>query len=153
MTAGRPDGRTAGRILAVDWGERRIGLALSDESQILAQPLATLTRRAGKRFPMAQLLEQVKNHNVVSIVVGLPLDESGAEGDAAHAARALADDIKRRVGELEVTMWDERMTTARVLAAIREMGGTTRGRKEDVDAMAAALLLQHYLDARRGSAL
>jgi len=153
VTAGRPDGRTAGRILAVDWGERRIGLALSDESQILAQPLATLTRRAGKRFPMAQLLEQVKNHNVVSIVVGLPLDESGAEGDAAHAARALADDIKRRVGELEVTMWDERMTTARVLAAIREMGGTTRGRKEDVDAMAAALLLQHYLDSKRGTAL
>jgi len=153
VTAGRPDGRTAGRILAVDWGERRIGLVLSDESQILAQPLATLTRRAGKRFPMAQLLEQVKNHNVVSIVVGLPLDESGAEGDAAHAARALADDIKRRVGELEVTMWDERMTTARVLAAIREMGGTTRGRKEDVDAMAAALLLQHYLDSKRGTAL
>ena len=143
----------AGRILAVDWGERRIGLALSDETQVLAQPLTTLTRRAGKRFPMAQLLEQVKKHNVVGIVVGLPLDETGAEGDAAHAARALADDIKRRVGELEVTMWDERMTTARMLGAIREMGGTTRGRKEDVDAMAAALLLQHYLDTKRGSAL
>ncbi len=145
--------KQSGRILAVDWGERRIGLALSDETQVLAQPLTTLTRRAGKRFPMAQLLEQVKKHNVVGIVVGLPLDESGAEGDAAHAARALADDIKRRVGDLEVRMWDERMTTARVLAAIREMGGKTRGRKEDVDAMAAALLLQHYLDARRGTAL
>jgi len=57
------------------------------------------------------------------------------------------------VGDLEVRMWDERMTTARVLAAIREMGGKTRGRKEDVDAMAAALLLQHYLDAKRGSAI
>ena len=145
--------KQSGRILAVDWGECRIGLALSDETQVLAQPLTTLTRRAGKRFPMAQLLEQVKKHNVVGIVVGLPLDESGAEGDAAHAARALADDIKRRVGDLEVRMWDERMTTARVLAAIREMGGKTRGRKEDVDAMAAALLLQHYLDARRGTAL
>jgi len=145
--------KQSGRILAVDWGERRIGLALSDETQVLAQPLTTLTRRAGKRFPMAQLLEQVKKHNVVGIVVGLPLHESGAEGDAAHAARALADDIKRRVGDLEVRMWDERMTTARVLAAIREMGGKTRGRKEDVDAMAAALLLQHYLDARRGSAI
>src|SRR6267378_5015140 len=143
----------AGRILAVDWGERRIGLALSDETQVLAQPLTTLTRRAGKRFPMAQLLEQVKKHNVVGVVVGLPLDESGAEGDAAHAARALADDIKRRVGDLEVRMWDERMTTARVLAAVREMGGSTRGRKSDIDAMAAALLLQHYLDARRGTAL
>jgi len=50
-------------------------------------------------------------------------------------------------------MWDERMTTARVLAAVREMGGKTRGRKEDVDAMAAALLLQHYLDTKRGSAI
>ena len=140
--------------MAVDWGERRIGLALSDETQVLAQPLTTLTRRAGKRFPMAQLLQVISKHDVVGIVVGLPLDESGAEGDAAHSARALADDIKRRVGDdLEVQMWDERMTTARILGAIREMGGTTRGRKEEVDAMAAALLLQHYLDARRGSAI
>jgi len=145
--------KAGGRLLAVDWGERRIGLALSDETQTIARPLATLTRRAGKRFPMAQLLEQVTHHHVVGIVVGLPLDESGEEGDAAHAARALADDIKSRVGELEVTMWDERMTTARVLAAVREMGGKTRGRKGDVDAMAAALLLQHYLDSQRGSAL
>jgi len=143
-----------GRILAVDWGERRIGLALSDETQTLAQPLTTLTRRAGKRFPMAQLLDHVTRNHVVGIIVGLPLDEAGAEGDAAHSARELADAIKRRVGEaLEVTMWDERMTTARVLAAVREMGGSTRGRKEEVDAMAAALLLQHYLDARKGSAL
>lgn len=143
-----------GRLLAVDWGERRIGLALSDETQTLAQPLATLTRRSGKRFPMAQLLEHVTRHQVVGIVVGLPLNEEGAEGDAAHSARALADDIKRRVGaDLEVSMWDERMTTARVLAAVREMGGSTRGRKEDVDALAAALLLQHYMDAQRGSAL
>ncbi len=145
--------KPSGRILAVDWGERRIGLALSDETQTLAQPLTTLTRRAGKRVPMAQLLEQITKHQVVRIIVGLPLDENGAERDAAHAARALADDIKRRVGDLEVGMWDERMTTARVLAAIREMGGSTRGRKEDVDAMAAALLLQHYLDTKKGTAL
>src|SRR5216117_1598022 len=143
----------AGRILAVDWGQRRIGLALSDETQTLAQPLTTLTRRAGKRFPMAQLLDQITRNQVVGIIVGLPLDEAGAEGDAAHAARSLADDIKRRVGELEVSMWDERMTTARVLAAVREMGGSTRGRKAELDAMAAALLLQHYLDSKRGTAL
>jgi putative Holliday junction resolvase len=145
--------KAGGRILAVDWGERRIGLALSDETQTLAQPLATLTRRTGKRFPMAQLVDLVNRHRVTGIIVGLPLDETGAEGDAAHAAKALADDIKRRVGDLEVTMWDERMTTARVLAAVREMGGSTRGRKADLDAMAAALLLQHYLDAKRGTAL
>ena len=145
--------KPSGRLLAVDWGERRIGLALSDETQTLAQPLTTLTRRAGKRFPMAQLVELVNRHRVTGIIVGLPLDETGAEGDAAHAAKTLADDIKRRVGDVEVTMWDERMTTARVLAAVREMGGSTRGRKADLDAMAAALLLQHYLDSKRGTAL
>ena len=138
-----------GRLLGVDWGERRIGLALSDESQTLAQPLATLTRRPGKRFPMARLLAHVTTQHVVGVVVGLPLDEAGAEGDAARAARALADDIGRRAA-LPVALWDERMTTARVLAAIREMGGSTRGRKADVDALAAALLLQHYLDSQRG---
>ena len=145
--------KPSGRLLAVDWGERRIGLALSDETQTLAQPLTTLTRRAGKRFPMAQLVDLVNRHRVTGIIVGLPLDETGAEGDAAHAAKALADDIKRRVGDVEVTMWDERMTTARVLAAVREMGGSTRGRKADLDAMAAALLPQHYLDSKRGTAL
>lgn len=140
------------RLLGVDWGEKRIGLALSDESQTLAQPLATLTRRPGKRFPMTALREHVTRHGVSGVVVGLPLDADGNEGDPARAARALADDIARRTG-LPVALWDERFTTARVLGAVREMGGKTKGRKADVDALAAALLLQHYLDARRGSAV
>jgi putative Holliday junction resolvase len=144
--------RAEGRLLGVDWGERRIGLALSDDARTLAQPLATLTRRPGKRFPMKQLLDHIARHQVTAVVVGLPLDASGAEGDAARAARALAEDIGRRAA-LPVALWDERMTTARVLAAVREMGGSTRGRKDDVDALAAALLLQHYLDSKRGSAL
>ena len=143
---------TQGRLLGVDWGAKRIGVALSDESQILAQPLATLTRRPGKRFPMSQLLDYMDAHNVIGVVVGLPLDEHGAEGDAARAARALAEDIARRSGR-PVELWDERMTTARVRQAIHEMGGKTRGRAADIDALAAALLLQHYLDARRGSAV
>jgi len=142
----------AGRLLAVDWGERRIGLALSDESRVLAQPLATLTRRTGKRFPMAQLLTHVAEHGVTGVVVGLPLDAAGDEGDAARAARALAEDIARRSG-LPVEMWDERMTTARIHAAVREMGGRPGDDKEAIDALAAALLLQHYLDAKRGTAL
>ena len=139
-------------MLGVDWGERRIGVALSDESQILAQPLATLTRRAGKRFPMSQLLGYLDARQVVGVVVGLPLDEHGAEGEAALAARALAEDIARRSGR-PVELWDERMTTARVRQAIHEMGGKIRGRAADVDALAATLLLQHYLDAKRGSAV
>ena len=141
---------SAGRLLAVDWGEKRIGIACSDESQTLAQPLTTLTRRTGKRFPMQRLLALLETRAVTGIVVGLPLDERGEEGASARAARELAAAIGRHTG-LPVSLWDERFTTARVHAAVREMGGTTRGRKGDVDALAAALLLQHYLDAKRGS--
>jgi putative Holliday junction resolvase len=140
-----------GRLLGVDWGERRIGLALSDESQTLAQPLGTLTRRRGKRFPMTELIANVSRHAVVGVVVGLPLEASGDEGEPARAARALAQDIARRA-ERPVAMWDERFTTARVRRAVHEMGGTPRDRPGDVDALAATLLLQHYLDGRRGTA-
>jgi putative Holliday junction resolvase len=143
---------TEGRLLGVDWGEARIGLAISDEARTIAQPLATLTRRPGKRIPMAKLLDLARAHAVTGVVVGLPLDESGNEGDTARAARALADGIAARAG-LPVALWDERFTTARVRRAVQEMGGSTRGRKGDVDALAAALLLQHYMDAKRGSSI
>jgi putative Holliday junction resolvase len=137
-----------GRLLAIDWGAVRIGLALSDESQTLASPAETLTRRPGKRFPMPRLLEIVARQEPVGIVVGLPLTPEGAEDEAAAAARALAASVAARTG-LEVELWDERMSTARALAVIREQGGRTRGRKQDVDALAAAVLLQHFMDARR----
>jgi putative Holliday junction resolvase len=140
-----------GRLLGVDWGVRRIGLSLSDETQLLAQPLTTLTRRTGKRFPMARLIALMQAHAVTGAVVGLPLSGDGSEGKAARAARALAGDIARLSG-IPVEVWDERFTTARALHTVREMGGTTRGREADVDALAATLLLQHYLDARRASA-
>lgn len=140
-----------GRLLGVDWGERRIGLALSDETQLLAQPLTTLTRRTGKRFPMARLIALVKQREIAGVVVGLPLAADGSEAAAARSARALAQDIARHSG-LTVDLWDERFTTARALQAVREMGGTTKGREAELDALAATLLLQHYLDARRGSA-
>jgi putative Holliday junction resolvase len=142
---------TTGRILAVDWGELRIGLALSDESQVLATPLETLRRREGKRFPMPQFLQLIALHNPVGVVVGLPLSLDGTEGDSAIAAREVADTVTRRTS-LPLEMWDERMSTARALAAIREQGGSTRGRKADVESLAAAVLLQHFLDARRNRA-
>jgi putative holliday junction resolvase len=137
-----------GRILAVDWGELRIGLALSDESQVLATPLETLQRRQGKRFPMPRFLELSAIHKPVGILVGLPLSLEGEEGENASAAREVATTIERRTG-LPLELWDERMSTARALDAIREQGGSTRGRKADVDSLAAAVLLQHFLDARR----
>ncbi|MBM4186919.1 MAG: Holliday junction resolvase RuvX [Gemmatimonadetes bacterium] len=139
---------TLGRLLAVDWGEIRLGIAISDETQLIATPLDTLTRRRGKRFPMPAFLGHVTRHKPTGILVGLPLAPDGTEGDAARAARSLAAEIGGRT-YLPVEMWDERMSTARALSAIKEQGGSPSERRKQVDAVAAAVLLQHYLDARR----
>jgi putative Holliday junction resolvase len=141
---------TSGRILGIDWGEVRIGLALSDPSQTLASPLETLSRRRGKRFPLARLLELTSIHQPVGVILGLPLTLEGSEAESARAARELGLKVAERTG-LPLELWDERMSTSRALAAIREQGGSTRGRKLDVDALAASVLLQHYLDARKNN--
>jgi putative Holliday junction resolvase len=139
---------TTGRILAIDWGEVRIGLALSDQAQILATPLETLSRRTGKRFPLRRFLELAAEHGPVGLLVGLPLSSEGTESESAAAARELGENLSRRT-RLPLALWDERMSTARALAAIREQGGSTRGRRSDVDALAAAVMLQTFLDSRR----
>jgi len=138
----------SGRVLALDWGEIRIGLALSDETQFLASPLDTLVRRRGKRFPMPAFLELVAVHQPVGCIVGLPLTLEGLEEENAVAARLLAGEVERRT-RLPVELWDERLTTVQALGAIRTQGGSTRGRRNDVDALAATMLLQHWLDSRR----
>lgn len=137
-----------GRILALDWGEIRFGVARSDETQFLATPLEALTRRAGKRFPMPRFLELVAEAEAVGIIVGLPLALDGTEGANALAARELAGLVGERTS-LPVELVDERFTTVAALDAIREVGGSTRGRKGDVDALAAGMLLQGFLDRRR----
>jgi putative Holliday junction resolvase len=137
-----------GRILAIDPGEKRIGLALSDPSQILAQPLATLTRRRGKRFPLGDLRLHVERHAPVGILIGLPLAPDGSEDARASAAREAGELIGTKSG-LPVAFWDERMSTARIHSAVRESGGRGPDRKEDIDRLAATVLLQTFLDSRR----
>ncbi len=137
-----------GRVLALDWGELRIGLALSDETQLLSSPLDTLVRRRGKRFPMPRFLELVALHHPVGLLVGLPLTGEGGESESTALARELARSVERRTG-LPTVLWDERLTTRRALRAVQEQGGSTRGRRKDVDALAASVLLQHFLDSRR----
>lgn len=137
-----------GRLLALDWGEVRIGVAVSDETQLIASPRITLTRRAGKRFPMPSFLAVVDEEHPVGLVVGLPLTAEGNEEAAATSAREMGILAAERAA-LPVAFVDERFSTARALGAIREVGGSTRGRKQDVDALAAAVLLQQYLDMRR----
>jgi putative Holliday junction resolvase len=132
-----------GRILAIDYGERRIGLAVSDPSGIIASPAGHIVRRLGKRPPIAELARRAAELEATALVVGLPLDENGDETPRSADARQV-DELARRTG-LPVRYVDERFTTAAALRAVREMDGTTRGRKGDVDALAATVLLQHAL--------
>lgn len=134
----------AGRVLAIDYGERRIGLAVSDPTRTIASPAGFVTRRAGKRPPVAELVRQAQTLEATALVLGLPLDDDGNETPRSEEVRRVAAELERRTG-LSVTLVDERYTTAAALRAIREMDGSTRGRRGDVDALAAAILLQHAL--------
>ena len=135
----------AGRVLAVDWGERRFGIALSDPLRMIAQPLVTLTRRPGKRAPVGAILRLLLQHDVADVVVGLPLEPEGNEGPAAAAARALGEAIGRRSG-LPVHFLDERMTTAHALKSARRAGVKDADSRARIDQMAAVGILQQWLD-------
>jgi putative Holliday junction resolvase len=137
-----------GRLLGIDVGTKRIGLAVSDPTQTVAQPLATLARRAGRRFPLAALRPFLEAHGVVGVVVGLPLEPSGREGPAALAARDAGRLITTKTG-LPLTYTDERMSTARARRAGAGAPRRTRPTAEAVDRMAAAVILQAFLDSRR----
>lgn len=137
-----------GRVLAIDPGTKRIGLAMSDPTQTIAQPLATLSRRVGKRFPLQSLKVHLDKHQPVGIVVGLPIAPDGSEDERAEAARGLGATIHAKT-LLPVVFCDERMTTARALSAVKDLGGKVRGRKAEVDGLAATVLLQAFLDSRR----
>ena len=140
----------AGRVLGVDYGERRIGLALSDPTRTIASPLGTLTRRAGKRPPWAEVERLVRDHEVAEIVVGLPLELSGEEGEWAAEVRAFAEKAAARTG-VPVRLADERLTSVRAERVVRG-SGLPKGKREEkgrVDETAAAIILQNHLDASR----
>lgn len=133
------------RFMAVDYGEKRVGLAISDELGMIASPAGFIARRAGKRPPIAELVRRAESLEARGFIVGLPLDGNGNETEWTAEVRRVGSELQKRTG-LPVKYHDERYTTSASLRAIGEMGGSTRGRKGDVDAMAAAALLQSLLN-------
>ena len=147
-TDGRDPAAPAGadaRLLAIDYGERRIGLAVSDPTRTIASPAGHITRRAGKRPPIAEIIRRAETLEARGFVLGLPLDGDGNETPRCAEVRAIGAELNRRTG-FDVSFVDERFSTAAARRAIREMGGSSRERRGDVDALAAAVLLQWTLD-------
>lgn len=130
------------RILGIDPGERRVGLAVSDELGLTAQGLDTFDKKSSGAF-IDHVAELVRSLDIEEIVVGNPLRTSGEAGEPSRKAQALADELHQRLG-IPVTLWDERFSSQE---ALRVMKGS-RARKGAVDKVAAVLILQSYLDFR-----
>jgi putative Holliday junction resolvase len=137
------------RILGIDFGSRRVGLAVSDPTATIAQPLPTLIRRAGKRPPVAAVTRLAQEHQVVEIVLGLPLSLAGDETDWTAEVRAFGAKLADRAG-VPVFFIDERMTSVVAERTVRSLGlkRSERERRDRVDATAALLILQAHLDRR-----
>jgi putative holliday junction resolvase len=135
-----------GRVLGIDVGSVRIGLAISDETLTLASPVATIPNQP--RTLWARIEREIEDRQVERIVIGLPRRLDATEGEAAQHARAFAAELGRRTA-MPIDLWDERFTTAIAERSLIESGVRRKRRREVIDSVAAALLLQNWLDARR----
>lgn len=135
----------SGRLLGVDYGSVRVGLAVSDPDRRFAFPLETYARRARDQ-DAAYFRDLVRRENVAGLVVGLPVHTDGREGVKAAEARAFGRWLAEVTG-LPVAFWDERFTTAEAESALWDAGLTHKRRKERRDKVAAQILLRTYLDA------
>ena len=134
------------RILGLDVGSRRIGIAVSDALGITAQGLETLQRK-NKKHDFAHLDRVIRDYDVQEIVVGLPLRMSGAEGAQAEKIQAFAEDLRKHF-KLPVHLWDERLTSAEANRLLRTTELSIEKRGKAVDRMAAVLILQGWMESR-----
>jgi putative Holliday junction resolvase len=137
------------RILGLDVGARRIGVAVSDPLGITAQGLETLQRK-NKKYDFEYLRRVIRDYDVKEIVVGLPLRMSGAEGIQSEKMRVFAEDLRKKFG-LPVHLWDERLTSAEANRFLRETELSIEKRGKAVDRMAAVLILQGWMELRAGA--
>lgn len=135
-----------GRVLALDFGKRRIGLAVSDELGLTAQGLATL-ERTRLREDITRLADLAAERDVSLILMGDPLHMSGRPGVQSEKAREFAERLRQRTG-LPIRFWDERLTTVEAQRVLRESGISSRKRAKSVDRLSAVILLESYLDWR-----
>ena len=133
------------RVLAVDYGERRTGIAVSDPLGITAQGLDTIMIERESMIPKL-VAEKAHEYNVVRIVVGLPLNMNGTESEKSVKVRAFGHDLEVESG-IPVVYYDERMTSLRAQQTLREMERKTEGNKHLIDRIAATILLQDYMQS------
>ena len=135
------------KIMAVDLGAVRTGLAISDETGFLATPIGTLTERNRERL-LQTVAQTARDRQAGRIVVGLPKNMDGSKGESARGAEEFARQLEELTG-LPVTLWDERLTTMSAIGFLNETNVRGKKRKDVVDTVSAVIILQDYLDSRR----
>jgi putative pre-16S rRNA nuclease len=135
------------RVLGLDVGSKRIGIAVSDPLGITAQGLETLQRQ-NKRLDFEKLEKLARDYSVAEVVVGFPLRMSGAEGSQAEKMHRFADELRERL-QIPVHLWDERLTSAEANRLLRETEMSIQRRAQVVDQMAAVLILQSWMERQR----
>jgi len=134
------------RIMALDYGARRIGVAVSDVLEVAAHPAPTVECDGDELDRIAELVHE---RGVELIVVGLPLKMDGAEGPASRRVRSFVKKLRKHLPGVEVVMMDERLSTGQAHRALSDMGAKMRVRRREVDRMAAQIILQRFLGRRR----
>jgi putative Holliday junction resolvase len=133
------------RVVGVDLGERRIGVAVSDSAARVATPYEVVERRGDRGAEHADIARIVQEVGALRVVVGLPLSMDGTEGPAARSARYEAAELAGRL-PVGVELHDERLSTVQATRSMRQAGAGTRARRRRVDPVAAAVMLQSWLD-------
>lgn len=138
------------RIMAVDYGDSRTGLAISDKSEILASPLMTVFEKDFDRCAM-MVAEQAQKNGAELIVVGDPINMNGTRGPRSEKCGLFAEKL-REISGVEVVMWDERSTTVSAISIMNQNNKRGKKRKESLDQAAAAIILESYLEYRKNQA-
>jgi putative Holliday junction resolvase len=130
------------RFLAIDYGTKRVGLALTDPLKMIAQPFMTLENNS---LLFSEIKKIVQEKNVSRIILGFPLQLNGLVGQAAQTVEKFSTELKQTIPEVEIILVDERLTTAEAQKRMIETDARRSTRKQNIDQTAAALLLQNYL--------
>lgn len=137
------------RILGIDYGDSRVGVAISDPLGITAQGVTTLLNRMYDKM-LESLLKIIDEYKVDKIVLGMPKNMNGTSGERSEVTHRFCEDLKARCGDIPIVLWDERLTTVQAAGILNTTNTRGKNRKKVIDTVAACIILQSYLDYSKG---
>ncbi|MDQ2087292.1 Holliday junction resolvase RuvX [Herbivorax sp. ANBcel31] len=136
------------RIMGIDYGDSRIGIAISDALKLTAQGIETIKWNQGIKEPLKRISNLIVEYNIEKVIVGFPKNMNGTVGPRGEKTLEFIKNLEKRINGIEIVLWDERLTTVAANRTMREMGVKKTNKKKVVDQIAAVYILQGYLDSQ-----